>query len=946
MEDEDAVLLARGFDTCKRAEELLSTMKRDLRDPVPMQMRSVNAMNDKYASPESYHLPDLVPPRGIHEVETGKLFTDEFKSDESKSDENDMVLSRLLESDLHATASSLLLNTTALDKDMYRIAKHNSSRHQNIGDSVLRQSFSSHRSKENALFDMFNSERNTWSLVGILHSTRLNVDVDAFSEDGEPEISPRQAIVDAYEKDPEIRLWDLITQWLHKCASDENNFEKLYMQERISEGPYLPNTTSPRCDPDAPLRDGLKINTDDQDDELQLLESIWQLVRSGAMYHCSFSSIEQEELLFREMERLCYKYGQPWRISSLAGGQPFQFDGNVWKGNSLYSVWRLTCAQLAEKSLKESRESPDPRLARSFLLQGTLYSVLCGDTEWIMDSIMCKSWQDKLWGVVRGMVQAKTDIICIENRKKMLEQFLFVEGSSLEEEAALLEKSRKCVSEYSLEKGFAIVADKVPAPEEIFFYTQRALALGQFNDFCKSQLILHMVGPDWQSLGSRTVTVLSSSPGESLIQQPERDEIFVHTLRFVCHLCIYMYDLKDDEIVSERELQPDPEVLQAIVLAYVHFLVLDNKNTLKRFEFIPVYLKFLHDPAVKSAVLSALFQLIAIAKPESRQDIFAGWQDLLADSEEELLLTTCPREAVRSIRRSKTIPVFLQPAYLNLTASDDFLQDETLRLLRTWECLCLQPATVHESWFQGLLLVRELVSDNLQYSFLADSCTIQVANDFFHDKLCVFLNTAKDHLEHCERLNPVTLSSLNKEHESWDLFFAAQQGIVMWTNGIRQLVSRLENEMSFPDRTKLASDVFSTAMRVCKDIRRVLETDGGWLVDDEIRNVSRARCDSATTQEMDARLRDIGESIVRPGALRKAIIPSMVHMYLSILEKAIDVLQRLGIGSVEELVDLAVGVMETVASDKWGVHFCFQEGEESEELVDRIRLLYVRKLEF
>jgi nuclear pore complex protein Nup107 len=246
-------------------------------------------------------------------------------------------------------------------------------------------------------------EHQTWELFGALVAERLA------PHRGDKTL-PRQLANDRFacdarirahffNTDPLFREMLIILEWLRRYAplptadeidSDINyrgnsgwmyTKEKIKASKRLGRGKqlsllgtatsnaFLPagttQNTVTELDPDAPSRQGKKLEDEDEAWEHYLMKLLWKFLRKG---------------MFEDAQELCEDAGEFWRAASLGGGVDAwdpKIDGTrddkdgldlSVKGNRRRELWKRMCYALAHRRGGDEYEK-------------AVYGVLCGDVE-------------------------------------------------------------------------------------------------------------------------------------------------------------------------------------------------------------------------------------------------------------------------------------------------------------------------------------------------------------------------------------------------------------------------------------------------------------------------------------------------------------------------------------------------------------------------------------
>ena len=206
-------------------------------------------------------------------------------------------------------------------------------------------------------------EMNSWELlvdVSDVGTDQLGDDAKGAGED------LRRAVSEKLKKSSHPEAWRIktILRWLEQIAEcrdiekvgadrqstfpgyKHNNKDKREMWKHTAE--QLRRTGSPvSLDPDAPLREDPRLETDDDRNDRELMTSIWYYMREGSS---------------SKAKRMCETKGQKWRAASLSGSA---------YGNPHRELWKKMCFKLSEKAGVDKHEK-----AVYALLGGNLESLV------------------------------------------------------------------------------------------------------------------------------------------------------------------------------------------------------------------------------------------------------------------------------------------------------------------------------------------------------------------------------------------------------------------------------------------------------------------------------------------------------------------------------------------------------------------------------------------
>ncbi|BFZ57606.1 Nucleoporin nup84 [Savitreella phatthalungensis] len=262
-------------------------------------------------------------------------------------------------------------------------------------------------------------ECRTWDLVQRLYLERtrqvpsaadLAVDIDR--------ISNRALERLLYETDSSAAEARLVLDWLRDGAAsipldgELRGNRWLYTRESIKtrgrtfdkglgSGDLNANTVS-ELDPDAPVRQGKRLDDRDLDYERVMLRALFSHIRAGE---------------FAEAAELCRASGDHWRAASMQGfvehsdprrdvsfaenGED-EMDGGRIEGNPRKALWRRMCYALAKETSIDLHER-------------AVYGALCGDVDAVRPA--CTSWEDHLWAHLNAATQRRLELFMKEHER-------------------------------------------------------------------------------------------------------------------------------------------------------------------------------------------------------------------------------------------------------------------------------------------------------------------------------------------------------------------------------------------------------------------------------------------------------------------------------------------------------------------------------------------------
>ncbi|OQR88388.1 hypothetical protein THRCLA_10355 [Thraustotheca clavata] len=253
--------------------------------------------------------------------------------------------------------------------------------------------------------DELKNERNTWRLLFELRelSIQKKDDLTILSTAQLPvtnQSTEMDAIAALENRHQIFALQKTILKWLEHVATESVVATKEKRQMHLRTLKQLKRKTSGQSfamDPDGPLREGDNyLDDDDVEDELDLLKSVWQLLRAGKTH---------------EAMDLCIQLGQPWRVASLSGGEISGACDNEsgisrW-GNPYRMLWKKMCWQFAESPAPGNLHNTNSLEAREY--DSIIYAALSGHAQVILESPHCNSWEDHCWALIKAVIAFQED---------------------------------------------------------------------------------------------------------------------------------------------------------------------------------------------------------------------------------------------------------------------------------------------------------------------------------------------------------------------------------------------------------------------------------------------------------------------------------------------------------------------------------------------------------
>ncbi|EQC42682.1 hypothetical protein SDRG_00410 [Saprolegnia diclina VS20] len=263
-------------------------------------------------------------------------------------------------------------------------------------------SFQNKQPDPSVLLNELKNERNTWRLLYELRELSIlkNDDLCVLQTSSQLPLTASSTELDAIaaleNRNKLYALQKTVLKWLEAVAAEnvEATTEKRHMHARTLKQLQRQRRSSVVCamDPDGPLREGDSyVDDDDAEDELDLLTSVWRLLRAGKP---------------REAADLCIQLGQPWRAASLAGGEvngACEGDDGVTRwGNPYRMLWKQMCWQLSDANATASMAKTTSLQARE--LERIVYAALSGNANVLLSSPTCACWEDHVWALTKAAV--------------------------------------------------------------------------------------------------------------------------------------------------------------------------------------------------------------------------------------------------------------------------------------------------------------------------------------------------------------------------------------------------------------------------------------------------------------------------------------------------------------------------------------------------------------
>lgn len=255
--------------------------------------------------------------------------------------------------------------------------------------------------------DHWELECRTWDLVQRLYLERTKTE-----QVGPPihsYVSNHALEQYLYQTSTEAAESKVVLDWLQDGGHSPTRLESrgnrwFYTKEHIESRRRLGSVSQSdsivaSIDPDAPIREGKRLEEKDVEFERNLLKTMYLHIRAG--------EYDQAAEIARES-------GNQWRAASLQGcverrdpevdgtGESATMEGNVNK-----PLWRRMCYALARQSGID-------------IYERAMYGALCGDLMTVLP--VCPTWDDRMWASFNAMNQSKVETFLKSHGRVQLKQ--------------------------------------------------------------------------------------------------------------------------------------------------------------------------------------------------------------------------------------------------------------------------------------------------------------------------------------------------------------------------------------------------------------------------------------------------------------------------------------------------------------------------------------------
>ncbi|GBP34777.1 Nuclear pore complex protein Nup107 [Eumeta japonica] len=689
---------------------------------------------------------------------------------------NDTSLRQVLDE-----TSVLVANTNTgdgLDEMFFEIIQ--SSKHSNITDTVLRLCQACRDSFE--IVEPWNrynldncwlaEEANTWRLLYVLYTDSVSEHPNGLNTlTSEPVLSQQTLVNSLFESDAEVRLLQLLVNWLESSASYQeeatkssvpvisNNVHWGNTLHQLLVGNSLFNKETNKImvtciDPDAPRRQKKVIHSDDQQDDSDLCKKIFTQVRCGK---------------FTEAISLCVSAGQAWRGTVLQGYRLLHYfceENSITydiSGNPNRDLWKWCCLGIANNQ------------SENIHYRATV-GILCGHLPSTLPA--CQgNWEDLLWAHLKVQVEGKID-------KFLKEHHSTVYANTTPSEVLELLQTDFHVEELSLQQIFHAVNALMDGKQESQYQTcQRYLMLGHIRSIIEDSLI-------W-------------------IENTEHKFI-----RFLAHLILVLRQMGKD---------PQHDIGNKVLESYVHELIKKLKNgSIDCPELITYYISTVPP---ESQVLLFADLMDRIEKKECRKEVVRA--GVIAGIDIAAAARLAIKKAILAVQEG------YGNVHITYTQTSSSENDKSLvnKVITSLEWLALQSNQVQEALWLSNAMIRTFIFIN--NTDAASETLLSLNNMFpsFVSKVPPNSSELREHLclkAYIEALDGFTswyrhfISGQPKEVEPIpsDATFSDKVHHEQRCAQVEQLKARWQNTVTHQSR--YTKNLFYN----------VLKFPGGWLQDD------------------------------------------------------------------------------------------------------------------
>jgi len=393
----------------------------------------------------------------------------------------------------------------------------------------------------------FANERNTWRLLGKLYHDRLTPNDDDDDEEipmALAKTSEKALIQRLFRQDRKLREGQIVVDWLEfneRFLLDEKTRLEFFSEgavcwentlQVIQDGGGI-NYRRPivsQIDPDAPRREGKPIHDLDQQDQNQLLRTMFAFIRAG---------------LLETAQDLCLKMGQPWRAATLEGWKLFH-DPNYAPSGHAHAGHDEKLAAEGNKNRDIWKKAVWRMLGddKMGLHERAIYAPFCGNVDFLLRSC-CQGWEDCLWAYAKCMVDLRVET---EIRESMPRSFAELPRQYWSANKTNFEEIFTAISCLEIAEARHQAADP-------FRVVQKFLILGELNVLLDT---LDRWTGDFGDDDSVNVGVGDPAAGVVAVTDPQ-------VLRFLAHVVIVLRRVVPDQVDFSKG--------QMLLKRYVQFLI-------------------------------------------------------------------------------------------------------------------------------------------------------------------------------------------------------------------------------------------------------------------------------------------------------------------------------------------------------------------------------------
>ncbi|OBT39465.1 hypothetical protein VE00_10146 [Pseudogymnoascus sp. WSF 3629] len=368
--------------------------------------------------------------------------------------------------------------------------------------------------------------------------------------------------------------------WLHTKSAIKN-------QKRLHAWPYILDPTNPdvnhvlrnasktealvtQLDPDAPIRQNLKLEAPDQYFERAIWRGCYELLRRGKSGE--------------DIREWCQDRQEIWRAVSMSGF-PDDDSQNDTANHSSRALWRRMCHALAKRGGSDIYET-------------AVYGILAGDY-WSV-ALVSKSWDDELFAHYNSLIRSQYEAFVLKNFPSRAPQDQIQSMEAFD--AITFHGNPATVGPKTVELLNA-KPELIKEAQQPLKMLQGVLIANTFRDFIREQGIAISKAANAQDT-SKLIDDLQTDP------KNEDKVVYIKTedfdsLRVLAHMVLAFKSL-GMTFGNEK----DTYAIESVVVAYISFLRLAGKE-----ELIPLYAAQLSDARTYSTLSR---ELLDVTDPDQR----------------------------------------------------------------------------------------------------------------------------------------------------------------------------------------------------------------------------------------------------------------------------------------------------------------------------------------